>query len=321
MKTSTMGRLAFAAALAAVAPALACDVCAIYTATAQREGRTGLRLGVAEQYTHFGTLQQDGEEVDNPADERVDSAITQLVAGYQLMPRFGVQANLPIIARTYRRVEGERVVEGSENGVGDLVLSGTVLAYSLATEQSVLRLSLLGGIKLPTGDAHRLGEEAGDEPHMSHMHMMESGVHGHDLALGSGSVDGIVGGGLFWSWRRAFVTAAAQYAIRSTGDFDYRFANDLTWVGGPGVYVLLDHRYTLGLQAVVSGETKGKDEQNGVRADDTAITALYVGPGLSFTWGTSLGADLSVDVPAVQNNTALQIVPDVRVRGGVVWTF
>ena len=51
------------------------------------------------------------------------------------------------------------------------------------------------------------------------------------------------------------------------------------------------------------------------------MTALYVGPGVSFTWAARLGAELAVDLPVIQHNTSLQLVPDVRVRGGLTWTF
>lgn len=339
--------------LLALAPAVAnaCDICAVYIATEVAEGRTGFRAGVAEQYTHFGTLQDGGTEVPNPAGERLDSAITQFLLGYQFTDRIGVQLNVPLISRTFRRLEEDgRVTHGDELGIGDIALLVDGLAWSRVTDESVFRFSLLGGLKLPSGDAEHLGDElqepgttsglggaaqrlgsrvrfrprhtvgppsggGGNEQHH------ESGIHGHDLALGSGSVDGIVGGAIYWSWRRFFMTAAMQYAVRTEGDFDYQFADDLTWEGGPGVHVLLDHRYTLSAQAVLSGETKGQDTQRDQRLNDTAITALYVGPGLHFTWGTSVAADLVVDLPAIQNNTSLQIVPDYRLRGGVVVRF
>ncbi len=340
--------------LLAMAPAVAsaCDICAVYLATEVAEGRTGPRIGVAEQYTYFGTLQENGTEVPNPAGEHVYSSITQFLLGYQFTDRIGVQLNIPLIARNFRRIEEDgRIGHGDETGVGDIALLADGLAFSRVTDASVFRFSLLGGLKLPTGNPDRLADElaetepatlagatqrlgsrlafrpqhstggggtgggGGDDPHA------ESGIHGHDLALGSGSVDGIVGGAIYWSLDRFFMTAALQYAIRTEGAFDYRYANDLMWDGGPGVHVLLDHRYTLSLQAVLSGETKGKDTQRGVTLDDTAITALYVGPGVHFTWGTTLAADLVLDLPAVQNNTALQIVPDYRFRGGVVWRF
>jgi len=75
------------------------------------------------------------------------------------------------------------------------------------------------------------------------------------------------------------------------------------------------------VQAILSGETKGKDTLDGAKLDDTALTALYLGPGVTFTWGTLLGVDLTADLPLVQNNTARQIVADYRLRGGVTWRF
>jgi hypothetical protein len=183
------------------------------------------------------------------------------------------------------------------------------------TENTITRLTLLGGLKLPSGNSRRLKEELRESEEV------ESGIHGHDLALGSGSVDGIVGAQLFCSWRRLFLTGAVQYLLRTEGDFDYQFANDLMWSGGPGEFVLLTHQYTVGVQAELAGESKGNDTLNGVRGTDTAITALYMGPDVRFTWGTSLGANLAVDLPLLQNNSALQIVPNFRLRGGMTWRF
>ena len=354
MSTTVPGRraharalaLLFASLLATAAPAAACDVCAVYTATEQRRGRTGPYIGVAEQLTPFTTLQRDGEEVPNVADERLFSSITQVLFGYNLAPRFGLQLNLPIISRTFRRVEDGGIVHGDETGFGDLSLLGIANPFTRVGDETVFLLTLLGGLKLPSGDSSRLGEELEEghhhasggarapagvvvkhgpsepgEPAETPGGTLESGIHGHDLALGSGSVDGLVGGQVFWSWRRLFVTLGAQYAIRTEGDFDYRYANDLTWTGGPGVMALLEHDYSLGLQGVVTGETKGKDTLDGVPADDTGITAVYAGPEITFTWGSSLGADLVLDVPVVQNNTALQIVADYRLRFGFTWHF
>lgn len=321
--------------------ARACDVCAVYTATQTREGRPGLSLSVAEQYTHFGTERLDGEEVTLPAEERLDSSITQFVAGYAFTPRAGVQLDVPYIERTFTRIHDHALEHGSESGIGDLALVGDVLAFQRVEGDSMFRFSLVGGIKFPTGNSDRLGEElqpahaTGALAHVRPRHSgshepttgeagalpAEGGVHGHDLTLGSGSFDGLVGGHLFWSWGRLFATAAMQYAIRTEGDFEYRFANDLTWLGGPGYFVLLTHDTSLGLQAVLSGETKGKDTQAGQPANDTAITALYVGPGLSFTWRGSLGAEVGVDLPVYQHDSSLQLVPDVRVRGGLTWRF
>jgi hypothetical protein len=322
---------------------VACDVCAIYTATEVSEGRRGFRLGVGEQFTRYLTERVNGEEIPSFG-EFLNSSITQFVLGYQWNERFGIQLNIPFIARTFRRLEDGRLERGDSIGAGDLSLIGNLLAFDRVTDRSVFLFSLLGGLKLPSGNPDFLAEELGDSPaalagqparrgiagHSTPgddprgddgAPRQHGGVHGHDLALGSGSVDGVVGGSIYWSYDRFFVTAALQYAVRREGAFEYRFANDLTWVGGPGWYPLLTHDYTLGIQAVFSGETKGKDTQAGETLDDTGITALYLGPGMRFSWGTQLSAELTADLPVVQHNTALQIVPNYRVRGGIVWRF
>lgn len=319
----------------------ACDVCAVYTATALQETRTGVRLGLGEQFTHFGTLQNSGEAVANPYHEHLDSSITQLLAGYTVGPRLSLQVNLPIINRDYRRVEAKGVVEGDETGIGDMSVSATGLLFSRVDESSIIRLSGLLGVKLPTGSPRRLREELGSaagssDPnippifrssapfhpyHSSASGAPPSGIHGHDLVFGSGSTDVLVGGQLLTSYDRWFGTVAGQYSLRTVGSYGYEFANELMVSGGPGFYVLLSHAYSLGVQALVTVETKSTDNLNGAPQTDTGITSVYAGPGFHLTWGSTLSAELAADIPAIQNNSSLQLVPDYRLRGGVVWRF
>jgi hypothetical protein len=337
--------MALASLFAAARAARACDLCAIYTATELQAGRTGFRLAVAEQFTHFGTLRDEGEKVDNPG-ERIDSSITQLIAGYNFHERFGLQIALPIITRHYRRLEGDRLASGDETGIGDLTLIGEVTPYRYVGTDSVVHISALGGLKLPSGDSSRLREELEEDSHdgggglqalpegtagvgvRAHSGHAESasGVHGHDLTLGSGSVDGIVGGSIYASWRRLFLHSAIQYAIRREGSFRYEYANDLLWEIGPGVYALLDDTLwgdgvTLAVSAVFSGESKSNDRLRGEKLTDTGITALYLGPFIDFTWGSALHASVGADLPVLQNNSSLQILPDYRIRGGITWRF
>jgi hypothetical protein len=296
---------------------MACDLCSIYSATEARgEIGRGFFAGVAEQFTHFGTLQEEGDEVANPADQFMDSAIAQLFVGYNFTERFGVQFNAPIIYRNFRRLEEGVPDEDSEFGLGDVTLTAHFQVVRYETRHSTFAWNILGGIKFPTGSTDRLEEETEEEPGVE-----ESGIHGHDLTLGSGSYDGIIGTTLYGRWNRFFVGASLQYAIRTEGDFDYTFANDLTWSGGPGFLLVLNDHYTISLQANVSGETKGKDEFRGEKAEDTGLTAVYIGPELVFTWGEKLSADLGLDWPVSMDNTALQIVPDYRIRAALTWHF
>jgi hypothetical protein len=112
-----------------------------------------------------------------------------------------------------------------------------------------------------------------------------------------------------------------QYAIRTEGDYGYQFANDWAWFGGPGVYLLLGNEHTLSVQAVVSGETKGQDTVNGMATDDTAVTIVYLGPQINYTWSSKLSAQIAVDLPVSVAATGEQLVPDYRVRAAVTWRF
>ncbi|NJD61501.1 MAG: transporter [Deltaproteobacteria bacterium] len=299
--------------------AVACDLCAIYRATEAKTTKPGFSAGVYEQYTRFGTLRDGGKKVDNEADQFLDSSITQLLLGYRFNERIGVQVNVPYIHRSFKRPEGGAIDEGTVSGIGDVALVGTARVYQRLREESTFLWIALGGVKFPTGSTDRLREETNEmEPAPGEP---ESGIHGHDLTLGSGSYDFIVGTDAYWRWKRLFATAGVHYSIRTEGDFDYRFANDLIYSVKPGVYLWLSDEGTLGLQLAVTGEAKGKDKFRGQEAADTGITSLFLGPEASLTWHENLSAELAADFPVVENNTSLQIVPDYRLRGAVNWRF
>ena len=297
----------------------ACDLCAVYSATqAHGEIGKGFFTGVAEQFTHFGTMQEDGREVRNEVGQYLDSSISQIYAGYNFNDRAGLQFNLPVVYRAFKRPEGFAIDRGTESGLGDVSLLAHLRAYRHETKKFTVNWNIIAGVKFPTGSSDRIKEELSE---IEVPGAPKSGIHGHDLALGTGSYDGIVGTGIFLRYQRAFLTANTQYAIRSTGDFDYRYANDLTWSGGPGVYLLLADNATVSVQLVVSGEHKKRDRFQGSVAADTGITSVYLGPQIKFTWSEKFSAEIGADLPVSIANTALQTVPDYRIRAGVTCRF
>lgn len=319
---------------------LACDAHSIYVQPQTTPESHRLNLGIAEQFTNMGTVAVGGDVVPSEG-ELLNSSITQLFAGYGFNDWIGVQLNLPIIARNYRRLENGVLTPGSVGGVGDMSLLGILTPFDQETPLGRLTVSLMGGLKFPTGNASLLAEElttphsdseqAGSANVVQPQHDVDppsnggrrtaSAIRGHDLALGSGSVDGIVGGQMSWRRGRMFGFGILQYAVRSEGSFQYTYANELTWSGGPGYDTFVGDTWSLGLQAVMSGDTKGNDTQAGVHLNDTARTRLYVGPGFIFNWARGLAAQLNVDLPVVRHETSLQMVPDVRVRAAVIWRF
>lgn len=305
-------------AAACTQPALACDLCAVYAVTqAQGEKSSGLFAGVAEQFTHYGTLQEDSHKVSNGIDQHIDSSVSQVFVGYNFTDRLGAQFNLPAIYREFRRPHGAIIEDGTQFGIGDVSLLGNFVAFRSFHKDYTVTVNLLGGLKFPTGNSSHLKEPDVE----SENGLPESGIAGHDLALGSGSIDGILGTSVYGRWKRLFLSAGFQYAARTEGDFGHQYANDFTWAGGPGYYVMLTDDYSIALQALVSGESKGKDTNHGVPDEDSAATSVFLGPQIDFTWSTRLSAHVGVDIPVSLENTGLQAVPDYRVHAAFTWRF
>jgi len=306
MKNQFVG---LAVLLVAGAPvALACDCCSIYSVgNLHAKSGQGFIAGVAEQYTHFGTLQDNSSKIDGDG-EYINSLVSQVFAGYSFNDRLSAQINLPVIYRSY----GSHTMSADTSGIGDLSLVGNFRLFQYSTTDFAFSWTVLGGIKLPTGDSSKLDLPDGALP---------DGIGGHDIALGSGSVDGIVGSGVSLRWKRVFLSASAQYAIRTRGDFGHRYANDWTWIGGPGVDVWVGEKSTVSLQIVTSGESKGMDTFYGVDDEDSAATAVYLGPQLNYTWGSQLSAQLGADLPVSLENTGVQVVPDYRIHAALTWKF
>src|ERR1041384_3381026 len=87
-------------------PAIACDLCSVYSAMQARgEVEKGFTVGVAEQFTHYGKLQEDGQKVPNDLHQYLDSSISQLFVGYNFTDRLGAQVNVPIIYRSFQRAD------------------------------------------------------------------------------------------------------------------------------------------------------------------------------------------------------------------------
>jgi hypothetical protein len=121
-------------------------------------------------------------------------------------------------------------------------------------------------------------------------------------------------------YKNTFFEADVQFTLRGDGLHQYHFANDLGWNGGPGYYFIRNRETILGLQFSVTGEHKDVDRFRGKAAEDTGITSVFVGPRVVASHGR-WSAEFDVDLPVSIENTALQVVPDYRLRGGVSFHF
>ena len=320
----------------------ACDLCGCYTPTLEvaHENPYGFYGGVAEQFTHFGTERYNGDKQPNPAGEFIDSSITQIVVGATFFDnRFGVQLNVPLIYRSFQRQLGFDIDRGHLQGLGDMSLIANYIVLRTSglyhdtpsqydKDGKIVKLpqrgepdfsaivNLRAGLKFPTGDASRLKENYKEEVEGA----PDSGIGPHDLTLGTGSVDGVFGIQAEIRYKRLFLQADAEYTVRGYGEYEYRFANDLSWNGGPGFYVWRKDDGFLSLQCALSGETKGLDRFQGIDDPDSGVTALYLGPRISGGYKRVTG-EVAVDLPVIMNTTKFQTTADYRIRAGLTVHF
>jgi hypothetical protein len=305
----------------------ACDLCAVYSSVSAESPKAGtFPVSIAEQFTGFDRVQEDGHKIDNSDHQHLESSITQIVGVYEAADNFQFQISLPYINRRFSRVNDGVSEKGTEAGIGDLSLLGRMFPYQYSDGQRSLITRVFAGIKLPTGDADRLREEQsesdledthlrhGDEHHDDEV---PGAIHGHDLALGSGSVDFPVGAGFFGQWDRYFASSDLQYSIRTEGDHNYHYANDLIWNAGPGAYLVLNDEAQIALRATLSGEYKRNDSGHA----DTAVNSLFLGPELLATIQGQLLANIALDLPLDIKNSGVQAVPSYRIRAALTYRF
>lgn len=304
--------------------AFACDLCSVYSAQlAQGQGASGWYVGISEQYTRYDELREGSRQIDDGG-QYLHSSITQLLAGYGFDERWSLQLNLPYIDRSYMRVEHDGSAErGGESGIGDSTLLAQYLAYSSTSDDTSLAWRLLAGVKFGTGSSDRIAEELAEDHADADKHegAIPSGVHGHDLALGSGSTDFVLGTHVHGRSGRWTYGGELQYALRSEGDYHYQIGDDLQWSLGVGRYLALEHTHSWALQLVLSGEDKDYDELGGERMGDTHQRTLAIGPKLSATFGMRYALELGAEFPVDQYVSETQITQGWRLRGGLVAHF
>ncbi len=296
--------------------AVACDTCALFLA--EGEGHAGFTLANATQFTHFGTLWDGAHRQPNVVGQSLDSTITQLTLAYGNGGPWLVQAALPYLRRTFTRPDDGAIEHGRVSGLGDATLAARLTAWHRETGSSMLALAVFGGVKFATGNADHLGDELAEaEPGASPL--PASGIHGHDLALGSGATDFVFGGDATAHIGRWFARTSLQYKLHRAGKFGYRFADEVATEVAAGRYLVLEHTRTLAVQAFLAAEHKGLDVLRGATQDDTGFSFRNAGARVMASFGDAWAADASVEVPIWRRTSALMAVPDYRARASLSW--
>lgn len=324
-----MRRLFIFVCLIVLCPTLswACDICVLHQHPSENNYfEKGVYAGLFEQFTHFGKIKSSTTTLHNENDEFLDSSITQLYGGYYVNKQLGFQLTLPVIYRSFQRMEEGSSKKESTGGLGDISMSVQFRPFYTQKNDYSFHVTFLGGLKLPTGSTKYLKEEAHEEDHHAgdegdeHGHE-ESNLHGHDLSLGSGSIDGMIGTGIFARWKKAFIASNIQYAIKTEGTINYRYANELTWNVKPGYNIFRKQESVVSLALNTAGDYKKNDTMNGESEAGTGIIALFMGPDIGFKWRKKITASLGAELPLFQDASGTQLVSDYKIKSTFSFNF
>ncbi len=309
--------------------ALACDPCALYNAGRLQGHQEGtVSLAISEQYTDYTRGEDIPENSARQAEYVRGYSNTQFTIGYDPSADWGLQLNLPLIVRHFDTIEGYRTRTETDSGLGDIALLASYSLLEYRRQDSVFQGMLSAGLKLPTGDTGDLGDFSGqsekqDSPAelLSLRHHPIGASGGRALTFGSGSYDYILALSSFARQERYLLLAYAQYTIRTEGDFNYEFADDLVYAVSAGRYLWLEDERSLAGLIAFSGEYKEEDRLEGQQLEGSKVSNVYLGPALLLAYNQALSLEIGLEYRLGAEDAGASIVPERRLRASLGYRF
>ncbi len=217
---------------------------------------------------------------------------------------------IPYLHKELRSTSGGSRIVRQDAGIGDITVLGKGRIYTRDYLGATSRLSLLGGLELPTG-------ESGDAD--------ARGKLSRTLQLGSGSWDPIVGATYTWQSLDDEWDVNLTYQFNTTAN-KFEFGDVLKHTVAYQRRILprrLPERgeYT---QVNVVFEANAiwaqKNRSGGSLVDNSGGYTLFLSPGLQVASKYAV-AEVSVQLPALQTLNGNQVETDVVVIGSVRLTF
>jgi hypothetical protein len=230
---------------------------------------------------------------------------------YTLNQDWGVNPLVPMVDRYHEHIHnhgGGQIPESwdfTELGDVRVMARRRLSTTENAAASSVSTTGVNFGLKLPTGKT----DVKNDEGELAE----------RSLQPGSGTTDAVFGA--YYSQHRPlaslswFAQALAQVPL-NTHD-EYRPGRRLNLDAG----VRYDAGDRLGLLLQLNTLLKGRDHGAEAEPEDTGGTFVFVSPGISYAFTSSVQAYGFVQVPVYQRVNGVQLVPDFAVAVGLNFRF
>ncbi len=291
------------------------------------EGRisTGFRAEYIRFDEYSNTKLQALREADTEADLHSVESLWSLsvAAAYGITDDLTVGIRVPFILRDNIRepAHGDHggghdepaAIEslGNIEGIGDTTLYGQYRFF----KHDGTNVSVLFGIKTPTGKTSRHSADG--------LALLDT-----EFQPGSGSWDGILGLAFTQKQGAFSVDASTVYTIASEGTqetdlgdiFSYNFALSYRLFGQQGLSYQAP-KYAFDTILEFNGEWRDKEENHGLKDNNSGGNIAYISPGLRFAAAKNISMAASFGIPVVQDTNGDQVEPDYRVISSINFSF
>jgi hypothetical protein len=280
-------------------------------------------LGLQLSYDYRHTMLTGSSDTPNAADEKVATTLVNLYYSQSLLDDTNLDIYLPFESLAYTARPNYTYDSGRESGLGDMSLVLTQRLFHGERDRKLVDWRIRAGVKLPTGDDARLGEypDGMIAPDPRGPVYPTSALYPYDRAIGSGSVDWIVGSSYVVRYGDIFGVLDGQFIGRTEGDTDFTFGDTVTVHVNPGYSfsrssgnefsVLLDAAYRYDAQSSYFGRDVA----------DSGQTAFSLGPQLMGNFQERLIATVGVSLPIYQSVEGTQLASDYQVVASVMTGF
>lgn len=226
---------------------------------------------------------------------------------YGITAKAALFVTMPYVIKELKSTENGSRRKRSDSGLGDITLLGKYRIYTKDYPGKTSRLSILGGIELPTGQ---------DDEDDSFGRLPQS------LQWGSGSFDPIVGAAYTWQTLGYEVDIDFLYKFNTEGANDFEFGDLLKY------NVAYQHRVwpfelpeeglysQLNLVLELNGQYQAKNKKNDVKIADSGGHTIFISPGIQFVTERFI-IESSIQLPVIQDLNGNQLETDYIMTAGV----
>ena len=281
----------------------------INTNTAFVTGLNGSAIRTFGKVMQKTTLFSGTRAVSNNSESAAGAFAFPVMIPFEVIPnKLVVIAAVPYLSKGMELTKNGNRVSRDASGWGDLKLLGKYQLYQRDMRRATLRITFLGGLKLPTGKA-----DASDD----------TGPLPRPLQLGSGSFDVLGGPIITFVRNRIGLNAEVSYR-KNTQAEGYQFGDVLTANAAigyrifPKVYKTYPSPYSSVFVELLS-EFSGKDRKEGLERENTGKKILVLSPGVQFVFSRTFLLEASLQLPLYQYYNGEQLGLDYSYTLGLRW--